>query len=254
MVSNKYSAASVKTISLRTNKDDIISTKVVKTKIKIKYQKIADAANLCDDPTWKQIILDMACGKCPTKFSIRENKHTQYLDLQLIFKGKIKNITIKLPLYDLVLLKDCIINFVKEHSIIESAIDKQHNEEKIQQVIAEVAQANNVKYAKQNKPYKISTFVHNLNITKEDKIKLFNLIQTGIHLKYLNNDDFQCDEAGNIISMKGILYDQITGRFVIDQQRFSGCNQKSNMLNVNINQVFSRQAPSNGVNMLTVWE
>lgn len=118
-----YSESSITSIQLSSNRE-----KSKRIKKNIQFPIFIEAAKLCDDDYWKQIISDMAYGKLPksTFLSLYDNVYSSYKQPILIYKGNGSNIRITIKSTEPLQLKEEIIKILKTYGNLSSEMDNKN--------------------------------------------------------------------------------------------------------------------------------
>lgn len=231
----------------------IISSKKLPA-TKIKYPIFMEISEMCDDPFWRDIMENLAKGETPPKFSLRENKYTQFLSLQLIYKGKTKPDTISLPLDNKDRLRTLVIEFFKRFGSIYSKIDQQNKNSAVNEAVV-VTKPKSLTAKKSNIDLldKLNTFIFNLEMSTELKINLYNIVTIMLYLSLMSKNDCTFDADGNVTNFTGVIYDQPMNRYIIDPARYSSHQYKPLSITFDEQLINYLKYGSNGVDMLEKW-
>lgn len=191
-----------------------------KAQVKIKKGKLQPAvldgffeqcSKRCDDPYWADILHEMALGKPPKKFSVKD--HVVY------FKRGSKVYTVMIPenYHEAI---SVIVEFIRHHSGKYSEMDQDRNRKE------ELARLSNrdgatiwTKVSKEMRVVLIINYVtelrkvHKLNI--KEVTQLNNIIHIGIALRYFRKENIVLSED-RIERIEGLIFDPTTRRFSID--------------------------------------
>lgn len=165
----------------------------------------------CEDPYWADILHEMALGKPPKKFSVK--------DRVLYFKRGSKIYTVMIPenYHEAVSI---IIEFIRHHSGKYSEMDQARNrKEELARLSVKEENVAWTKLSKEMRVLLIINYVMELRYTYKLDIKevtqLNNTIHIGIALRYFRKDNIVLTED-RIERIEGLVFNKNTRLFSID--------------------------------------
>ena len=188
-----------------------------KQKEKIINPSFIDASNNCVDEFWENILHDMAYNKCPSLFSIRDNK--------LIYRSrnKIESITLT-ELTNPDDLADQVIKFLKTYGRIKSQMDLDIEEQQMRDILAkQESKVVNPLANESSRNFHVhsyaTTVVNRYGLNENQWNQLVSKINMTYFVGLIDKSDFIFDQ-GQLIHVNGIIWNNSTNQFDIDPSRF----------------------------------